>query len=136
MSREELVHSDDQDESEMQISVSFRIPFNKVTQESMGFGADVQTTRKVKRRDSFEISFGQAAGEALRPLLPWLDIQMFTDCLLDALFDADGIYGQQEEVFYRSSGERLLREHIQNKWPHSAYVIEKIKAEGKEKPGS
>ena len=136
MSRKEYSTSDEIDESEMEISVSFRIPFHKVDQESMGFGADVQTTRKVKRRDSFEISFGQAAGEALRPLLPWLNEQSFTDCLLDALCDADGIYGQQEEVRYMSRGERLLREHIQNKWPLSSFVIEQIKSEGKEKPGS
>jgi hypothetical protein len=131
MSQEEYSTPDDRDESEMDISVSFRIPFDKGDQESMGFGADVQTIRKVKRRDSFEISFGQAAGEALRPLLPWLDSTRFADCLIDALFDRDGIYGQQEEVAYMSSGERLLREHIQNKYSHSAFIIERIKSEGK-----
>ena len=131
MSQKEYITPDERDESEMEISVSFRIPFHKGDQESMGNGADVQTIRKVKRRDSFEISFGQAAGEALRPLLPWLDSTFFADCLLSALFDADGIYGQQEEVAYMSSGERLLREHIQNKYPHSSLIIEQIKSEGK-----
>ena len=134
MSRKKDITPDERDESEMEISVSFRIPFHKGDEESMGNGADVQTIRKVRRRDSFEISSGHAAGESLRPLLPWLDAELFTDCLLSALFDEDGIYGQQEEVEYRSSGERLLREHIQNKYPHSALIIEKIKSEGKEKP--
>ena len=132
MSQKKYSTSDASDESEMEISVLFRIPFDKEDQESMGFGADVQTIRKVKRRESFEICFGTAAGEALRPLLPWLNIQLFTDCLLDALFDANGIYGQQEEVLYRSRGERLLREHIQNKYPHSSMVLDQIKLEGKE----
>ena len=122
------------DESELTISVSFRIPFAKIDQPTMGFGADVSTTRKATRRENQEISFGTAVGEALRPMLPWLDGQSFADCLIDALFDSDGLYGELEESQYCSSGERHLKEHIQGKHGElSTFILDQIKKAGEAK---